>query len=235
MQRRFESWESPHLGRPMDLLRFGDRGFPFIFFPTSMGKYVQYEDAGLIAALAPTIEAGNIQVLCVDSVDRESWYAEAAPPAARGRRHEQYDAYVRFEVVPHAQRLGATPVVGVFGCSFGAYHAANVAGRHPEVIGKAVCLSGVFDVKRFTDGYWDDVDYFNSPAAYIENMDAGWTERLARIDWTIATGEFDSLAPENRAFAELLTRKGIPHRAEIWPGVTGHDWEYWNANVPRFI
>ena len=157
------------------------------------------------------------------------------PPVERGRRHECYDAYVRTEIVPYARERAGRPDVGVFGCSFGAYHAANFAGRHPDVVTKAVCFSGVYDVGRFTDGYWDDTDYFNSPAAYIPNMNAEWAQRLRGIDWVIATGEYDALAPDNRNFDVVLTRKGIPHHTEIWPGVNGHDWEFWNDAVVRLL
>jgi len=235
MQRTYEKWFSPALERQMELLRFGHAGYPVVAFPTSLGRFFQYEDAGLVGRLEEKIERGELQLVCVDSVDAESWYNDFAPPIARGRRHEQYDGYVRGEVVPYAQQCGNRHDVGVFGCSFGAYHAANFAGRHPEVVSKAVCFSGVYDVGRFTDGYWDDTDYFNSPVAYIANMDASWLARLRVIDWVIATGEYDALVNDNRNFAAVLTRQGIPNHTEIWPGVNGHDWEFWNDAVVRLL
>ncbi|MBD5655040.1 MAG: esterase family protein [Candidatus Eremiobacteraeota bacterium] len=235
MERTYEKWFSPALERDMELLRFGRSGYPVVTFPTSMGRFFQYEDTGLVGRLEEKIERGDLQLVCVDSVDAESWYNEAAPPVERGRRHERYDAYIRDEIVPYAQECGNHDAVGVFGCSFGAYHAANFAGRHPDVVSKAVCFSGVYDVSRFTDGYWDDTDYYNSPAAYIANMNAAWVHRLRGVEWIIATGEYDALAPDNRNFDAVLTRKGIPHHTEIWPGVNGHDWEFWNDAVVRLL
>ena len=216
MQRSYEKWYSPALGREMELLWFGWSGYPVIAFPTSMGRFFQYEDSGTVAALAHKLEAGQLQLCCVDSVDTESWYNEGVHPAARAPRHEQYDAYLRGEVVPFVRDRAQRHDLGAFGCSFGGYHTANFAGR-------------------FTDGYWDDGDYFNSPAAYIPNMDAGWIAQLARIDWVLATGEFDALAPDNRNFDAILTNKGIPHHTEIWPGVNGHDWNFWNDAVVRLL
>ena len=49
-----------------------------------------------------------------------------------------------------------------------------------------------------------------------------------------ATGEFDSLVNDNRNFSALLSSRGVPNRCEIWPGVFGHDWPWWNENVRRF-
>jgi esterase/lipase superfamily enzyme len=235
MERRYDKWFSPSLGREMEILWFGSAGYPVIAFPTSMGRFFQYEDSGTVAALAHKLEAGQLQLCCVDSVDVESWYNEGAHPRDRAPRHERYDAYVRSEVVPFVQYRAGRPDMGAFGCSFGGYHAANFAGRHPESVTKAVCFSGVYDVSRFTDGYWDDADYFNSPAMYIANMDAAAIAPLARIDWVIATGEFDALAPDNRRFDAVLTAKGIPHHTEIWPGINGHDWPSWNDAVVRLL
>jgi esterase/lipase superfamily enzyme len=231
MQRSHDVWFSPHLSRQMDLLWLGWSGFPVIFFPTSMGRFTQYEDMGLTAQLADKVDAGYLQLVCVDSVDAESWYNENAPPAARGPRQEQYDAYLANELVPYVHNRAQRTDLGLFGCSFGGYHVANFAGRHPELVSKAVSFSGLYDVHRFTDGYWDMTDYFNSPADYIANMDDDWLARLARVQWVIATGEYDSLVDDNRRFGALLGSRGIPNRTEIWPGVFGHDWPFWNEAV----
>src|SRR5271165_907309 len=101
MQRTYESWVSPSLGRTMEFLWFGWSGYPVVTFPTSMGRFYQYEASGLVAALAAKIDSGYLQLVCADSVDAESWYGgDAVPPELRGIRHEQYDAYLAQELVP---------------------------------------------------------------------------------------------------------------------------------------
>ena len=219
----------------MDLLWFGWGGYPVVMFPTSMGRFVQYEDTGTVAQLGEKLAAGQMQLVCVDSVDAESWYNESAPPAQRGVRQAEYDEYLRDELLPYVADRAERSDVGTFGCSFGAYHAANLAARYPGVVTKAVCFSGIYDVHRFLHGYWDETDYFQCPTAYIPNMDDGWVERLRRVDWVIATGEHDSLVRDNRDFSALLWAKGVPNHCEIWPGVFGHDWPFWNANVARLL
>jgi esterase/lipase superfamily enzyme len=235
MHREYNVWHSPALGRPMEYLWFGDRGRPLLLFPTSKGRFYQNEDFGLIGALSDKIERGEIQAVCADSVDAESWYAEGAHPADRARRHDQYDRYLRDELIPFVQQRAAADRIAVFGASFGAYHAANLAGRYPVLIEKAILFSGLYDIHRFLNGYWDDTCYFHCPTAYIANMDASWTGRLSRVQWIIATGEHDSLAENNRRFAALLGSKGIPHHLEMWPGVFGHDWPWWKENLRRFV
>ncbi|HEY1976639.1 MAG TPA: alpha/beta hydrolase-fold protein [Candidatus Baltobacteraceae bacterium] len=234
MNRQQGSWFSQSLQRQMDFLRFGDRGFPVIFFPTSMGSFHQYEDQNTVGYLTDKVDAGFVQLFCVDSVDAESWYNDGAPPSYRALRQTQYDAYLRDEFAPHVQNVANRGDMGVFGCSFGAYHAANFAARYPGLVSKAVCLSGIYDIHRFVNGYWDDNCYFNCPTAYVPNMNGEWIDRLRAVQWTIATGEHDSLVQQNRDFSTLLWSKGVPNHCEIWPGVFGHDWPWWNEAVRRF-
>jgi esterase/lipase superfamily enzyme len=218
----------------MEFLWFGDRGRPVLMFPTSMGRFYQNEDFGLTGALADKVDAGWLQLICVDSVDAESWYNRKISPADRARRHDDYDRYLRDEMLPFIESRAGGNVV-TLGASFGAFHAANLAGRYPGRVTKAICFSGLYDVGQFLDGYWDTLCYYHTPQAYIANMSDEWLDRLRQVEWIVATGENDSLIAQNRAFADLLARKGQRVQAEFWPGVFGHDWPYWKENVRRFI
>src|ERR1043165_4307901 len=100
MRRDHVKWYSPSLQRDMELLAFGERGFPVVVFPTSGGRFHEYEDRGMVQALAPKIERGELQVICVDSVDQESWYNRSIAPAERLHRQNAFDAYFVNEVAP---------------------------------------------------------------------------------------------------------------------------------------
>ena len=100
----------------------------------------------------------------MDSVDSESWYAKQLPPAERALRHNQYDSYILREVLPFSQERNANPFLITVGTSFGAYHAVNFALRHPELVDRTIGLSGLYNIKRFTDGYSDEDVYFNNPS-----------------------------------------------------------------------
>ena len=52
MQRVYHRWDSPALGRPMELLVFGHAGARVVVFPTSMGRFFEWEDRGMVGALA---------------------------------------------------------------------------------------------------------------------------------------------------------------------------------------
>jgi esterase/lipase superfamily enzyme len=219
----------------MEYLWFGKFGRPVLIFPTSSGNFAENDDRGIPASLADRVDNGEIQLALVDTVNNESWYNRRAHPAIRAARHAQYDAYLRNEMVPYIFNRAQRGDLAVYGASFGAYHAANFASRHPDVVSRAICFSGVYDIHSFLDGYWDNTCYFNCPTANIPNMDGEWVSKLSRVGWVIATGEHDTLVQKNRDFAHMLGSKGIPNYLEIWPGVFGHDWPWWRENLRRFV
>jgi esterase/lipase superfamily enzyme len=235
MVRDYLKGDSKALGRPMEALWFGHSGRPVLMFPTSMGQFYELEDFGLIGALAGKFEAGEIQAVCVETIDQESWYNRGLHPAARARRHEQYDNYLRHELLPYIQERSGRRDLAVYGASFGAYHAANFACRYPEAVAKAITFSGIYDIHRYLDGYWDDCCYFHCPTAYVPNMDEAIARRFQHSQFIVATGEHDSLVSENRSFAAMLGGKGIPVHSEIWSGEFGHDWPWWKHHLARFL
>jgi len=73
MLREYHKWFSPRLQRDMELLIFGHSGTPVLVFPTSMGRFFDYENRHMIDAVHGKYENGQLQGFCVDSVDSESW------------------------------------------------------------------------------------------------------------------------------------------------------------------
>ncbi len=109
MHREMRRWHSPALGKDMGLLIFGHAGARVLVFPTSMGRFFEWEDRGMIGALGEHLEKGWLQLYCVDSVDDESWYATHRHPAERARRHEAYERYLLDEVLPLSTHLNGNP------------------------------------------------------------------------------------------------------------------------------
>src|ERR1051325_819576 len=87
MHREHHGWHARDLGRGLELIRFGHAGWPMIVFPTSMGSVIEYQDRGMVHAVADKIEAGQLQLICVATVDDESFYAKWQSPRARIDRY----------------------------------------------------------------------------------------------------------------------------------------------------
>ena len=72
MTRDYHRWYSRSLNRDMELLVFGHGGMPYIVFPSSMGAFFEFEDRGMVQAVAEKLDRGWLQLVCVSSVDSES-------------------------------------------------------------------------------------------------------------------------------------------------------------------
>lgn len=231
MQRDYLKEYSPSLGRDMEVLHFGHSGRTLLVFPTSMGRFYQWEDFGLVGAVTDFIGSGSVQLFCVDSVDGESWYAKDRPPADRVRRHLQFESYIVDEILP---RLPGPPVA--CGASFGALHAVLLAARQPARVGGFIALSGAYDTSRWLDGHHDDNSYFTNLMAFLPGLtDQAYLGPLrAQHPKVIASGEDDPNVEDSRRLAGLLRDKGVNVGLQIWPG-WAHDWPYWKEMMRRYV
>jgi len=219
----------------MELLVFGHAGARVLVFPTSMGRFFQWEDMDMMATLGRRLEQGHIQLYCVDSVDGESWYARYKHPAQRAVRHMQYDRYILNEVVPFSQQRNNNPFLIVTGASFGAYHAVDFAFRYPQLVDRVIGLSGFYNIARFTEGYSNDDIYFNNPIAFIGNEhDSARLEALRRMDIILAIGRDDSSCSSNEELSSALWSKNIWNALRIWDG-WAHDWPWWRQMIDLYI
>jgi esterase/lipase superfamily enzyme len=237
-------WSSPRLGRDMALKVYGHFGEPFIVFPCSRGRYVDFEGMGMVAAIADFIDAGKIKLFCIDGVDAESWYDLAAPPAARNARHEAYDGYVAGEVVPFVREHCRAPEGRVMaaGCSMGAYHAVNFFLKHPDLVAGTIALSGLYRLDRPEFGLSAGdlaAVYFNSPLAYLPGLEDPWyLERIrrGRIIVCVGQGAWEGEAVEDTAaLAGVFRAKAIPAWVDFWGHDSHHDWPWWFLQMRYFL
>lgn len=242
MNREYHRWYSDRLGRDMELLIFGHAGRAVLFFPPRMGRFYDYENWGVVAALADRINNGELQLFCVDSVDEESFYSGWSHPDARINRHLQYEQYILCEVLPLMNTKKPDNDFEAAGCSMGAYHAANIALKHPHLFNKLVCMSGRFDLTRpvqcfrdLFDGYHNENIYFNMPRQFMANMDNDrLLNNIRRLDMLLAIGEADPFKHDNYEFSELLGWKGIRHQLYTWQGYA-HTPRSWRKMVQLYL
>jgi esterase/lipase superfamily enzyme len=235
MQREYHRWFSHRLDRDMELLIHGHAGAPVLVFPTSQGRFFEYEDRGMVAALGDFLEDGWFQLYCVDSIDSESFYNWGTHPVNRILRHLQYEEYLLNEVLPLIRLKNQNSFLITHGCSFGAYHALNIALRHPHLFGRVLAFSGKYDVSGFFNGYYDSNVYLNTPSHYVPNLvDAGQIEAIRRIDLILAIGKEDPHIEDNRNLSTALWHKGIWHAFRQWDGWS-HDWPYWQQMIRSYI
>ena len=235
MRREYHKWWSPSLRRDMPLVAFGHAGATVIAFPTSRGTFHEWEDQGLIRALAPRIDAGHFRLVCLDSVDAESWYAWHTPVQDRAWRQCEYDGYVVHEVLPFARARGGEPFTILAGASLGAFHALSVGLRHPPLFGRILAMSGLCDITLFTKGEAPGAVHAVNPVAFVPHeRDPARLGALRRLDIILAAGEGDKLIHENRVLSGQLWEKGVGSALREWDGFA-HDWPVWELMLNLYL
>jgi esterase/lipase superfamily enzyme len=219
----------------MELLLFGHAGARVLIFPTSKGRFFEWEDRGMMDALGEHLAQGWLQIFCVDSYDAESWYAWWKHPGERAWRQELYDRYLLNEVIPFTVHRNANPFLITVGASFGAYHAANFAFRHPELVGRVIGMSGIYDIGRWTDGFHNETVYFNNPCDYLPNEhDPHRLACLQRMNIILPVGRHDPLRQNSEDLSTILWNKGIGNALRLWDG-WAHDWPWWRQMIRLYI
>lgn len=239
MKRELTSWFSPALQKEMPIVTYGDYGFSLLLIPTAAADYLEYERFQLIDTLAPFIEAGKVKVFSINSINTESWMNKQMAGEHKAIRQNQFNEYVYNEVVPFIKNSTSwdTPII-TCGASFGALHSMNLFLKRPDLINGVIAMSGVYNLMEYTDGFYDEQVYYNSPMHYIPNLaDHGILEQIRRSNHIhILTGSGDFEAPDAaREFAGVLYSKGINYELDVWGTEWKHDWPTWRAMLPHYL
>jgi esterase/lipase superfamily enzyme len=239
MHTTHQAWYSPRLGHDMGVAVFGHWGPPLLVFPTSQGDEWELQRHGLIDAIADFVEAGRLKVFCVGSNNHESFLNGGAHPLHRSWRQRMFDEYIRDEVIPYIYDSCRTPgiAIGTMGPSLGAYHAANTLFRYPHLVKRCYGLSGIYDLRSFMGGMYDDNFYFQNPIDYMASLDDPWfLEQLSTCEIRLVTGSGPyEHSGYSYAMSAVLERKGIRHHLDDWGHRGGHDWPYWKEQLREYI
>ncbi|MFT6356255.1 MAG: esterase/lipase superfamily enzyme [Saprospiraceae bacterium] len=230
-KKEYIKWHSPILGKEMEMLKFGHAGRPVVIFPTTMGRYWEVSDLGLVDSAKWFLEQGLVQIYCPDSINDMSWYNKEMHPKTRVYNHTKYDQMLVEEVVDSIRHKTGYDKLVMAGPSFGGYQAANFAFRHPERVSHLFSMSGSFNIKSFLDGYYDSNVYFNNPVDYVPSLD---NPELHNMKIILGTSEWDILKEDNEQMSGILKAKGIDHWLDM-RGWIKHDWPLWNEMFPHYL
>ena len=239
MERVLDGWYSEALNKHMEIAMYGDYGDALLLIPTAGADYLEYERFLVLDVIQEYIDAGKFKVFSINSINKESWLNSEMNPKHKAIRHNDFNHYVRHEVIPYIKSK-TSPETPIYTCgaSLGALHAANLYFKYPFHIDGCISMSGVYDLTTYTKGFWDEDVYFNSPMHYLEKLnDNHFLPKLRQSNHIhILTGSGDYEDPDaSRTFSALLKHKGIPHELDVWGGDMKHDWPTWRAMLPHYL
>lgn len=242
MKREYHRWWSPRLERDMELLVFGHGGAKVLVFPTRYARFYEYENLRIVDQVRHKVEAGQLQLFCVDSVDSESLYCYWAEPYGRIQRHIQYEEYVLNEVLPFMSSINDHPCTISHGCSLGGYHAANIAIRHPHLFNKLCVFSGRFDLTlevecfgNLFSGFYNDDIYFHTPSHFLPGLNCeNKIGQLQQMDIVLVIGREDPFLHNNLHLSQVLKEKGVSHDLHLWDE-RAHSGHYWRKMARIYL
>lgn len=245
METSYYKSYSPNLGCEAELKSYGHAGRPVLFVPCQDGRFFDFENYHMTDVWAPWIESGKVIVYSIDTIDLETWSNGGGDPRWRIERYEAWIRFITDEIVPFIRddvnrRNGWTgyPGVGVFGCSLGATHAANLFFRRPDLFDTLLALSGLYSTEYGFGSYMDDLCYQNSPVHYLSNMpkDHPFIDLYNRKKGIICAGQGPwERTDETRRLDWVLKEKGINLWVDYWGYDSAHDWPWWYMQVAYYL
>jgi esterase/lipase superfamily enzyme len=232
-------WHSERVQREVTLVRWGSVGQPLLLFPTAGGDAEEIERFQMLDVLGPLLDAGKIKIYSCDSVAGRALLAREGSPQHQMWLQNQFQQYVRHEVAGaiRADCKSAEIELWTAGASIGAFHAASVVCRWPDVFVKAIAMSGTYDLRRFyestdfTDDFW-----VSSPLHFVPTLSGRHLDVLKTRYVHIVSGEGKAEdIGESWNLANVLGRQGIPNKVDSWGASWAHDWVTWRKMLPQIL
>ena len=236
MLRHYGKLHSVALGKEMEHLVFGHAGAPVVVFPTSKGRFFQWEDFHMIEVLREHLERGWLQLFCVDSVDDLSWYNFVDHQRVQLDWHAAYEEYLLHEFLPQLRAINTNPFLILTGASFGGFHAVNFALRYPQVAQRVVAMSGDYRAEKYVEGYYDEDVLANSPLDYLPGLDPGsLNPDVRKVEFRLASGRWDFCLEPTLELSHHLQRLGVPVQCHVWEDPGMHDWPLWRRQIAHYL
>jgi len=214
-------------------------GQPVLLLPTAGGDAEEIERWQMIDVLEPLLAQGRIKVYSCDSIAGQAWFGRQGSPEHRMWLQDQFHWFVRDELVPAIRVDCRTPGIPIWvgGASIGAFHAAALVCRFPDIFTRALAMSGTYDLMRFIEADHPTEHYERaSPLHFVPHLSGDHLDLLRTRHIHIATGEgrWEDIS-ESWKLANALGAKGIPNYVDSWGPRWDHDWVTWRAMTPKYL
>ena len=245
MEMQYFKMYSPALNRDMECKVYGHAGKPVLFIPCQDGRFFDFEGYKMAEVWSPWIESGQVMVIAIDTIDKETWSDKNGNADYRINLHEAWMRYITNEVVPFIQHMAMqrngwheAPGIMTFGCSLGATHAVNLFYRFPQHFDSMMALSGIYTSEYGFGNYMNAQIYENSPVHYLDQMPYHhpYVQMYNRGRSVICVGQGAWEQPETtRKLDEIFKRNGINTWVDYWGSDVNHDWPWWYKQVVHYL
>lgn len=231
------SWVSRCTASEMVVERYGDRGRPMVYVPTSEGDHHEFERRGTHSAVRPWIADGRLQFFAIDGWGPKSWFDDRIEPAERVRRYAAFERYTVDELLPWVTCVTGRSDLAACGAGYGAMVCANWILKPPGPVTLACSLGGRFGMWHRLDGYHDLDVYFHTPLEYLPRLAdpqiLGAIRATSGIELCTRIG--DPAFDESERLRRALHDRGIPHRWSVEPSRADAPDPWWHQPLRAFL
>ncbi len=225
MDREYQKWKSPSLGRDMEIMIFGKEGAPVLLFPSGHGGHLEWDEQGGIDIVQEQIEKGYNQFFCVDNVADESFLNTEADAPVKVMRENQYEMYILDEVLPFISERNPSPFLILSGVQMGAYHSLKLALKQPSLVHKVIAMSGYYDINVHLNGFKDESSYFINPIEFMPNLNEdSILNAISAVDIRLISYLNDPNREATRRMSDTLWMKFINHNHFVWEQDAQNPW-----------
>jgi esterase/lipase superfamily enzyme len=223
-----------------DVSVYGNAGRVAIAFPEGDSTCTSWENGGMVGALSQLIDAGELQLVCVDSADDESWYFREGDPAYRYENLSAFYDFVEEDLLDFvAKHTSSKQKPILIGAGMGAVNAAVEAFHHPELFGGLLAMSGAYDARYYLGGDLDDDWKSVSPVDIAAELDpkskAGKALSAMPTAFVCGQSEYEHGIETQRALDTLFAQKGIESTFEYWGYDVTPDWGWWQEEAGQLL
>ncbi len=230
------------------MIRYGHWGRPVLVFPSERGRAWDYENNGMVGAVADLVDGGRCKLYCVDSFDEQTWSDDSLPLEERARRHGAYASWIIDRVVPWigqdspgAERRGRHRLLdGRLPRPPARPHPCRSLPRRdlPE---RQLRPRGMERLGRPRRGgvLHQPQRLRRPPARRPPRLAEAAAARRARRRRGPVGDPPDPLAAVGSPPRRAAGREGHPHELDVWGHDSAHDWDWWRKQIahhlPRFV
>ncbi|MDQ6787467.1 MAG: esterase family protein [Acidobacteriota bacterium] len=193
--------------------------------------------------------AGQFSFIIICAEGGDSWYTDSTEI-----KNHLFESYIIEELIPEVENKfkvrGERNSRAIAGLSMGGYGAFKLAFRRPDLFSLAASMSGAFHAAAIFENQnsveWNELkpsilNVFGKEEGKIRQANDLFhlannfpAENIHLLPYFyLDCGSEDSFLPLNIKFAELLQKRKMTF--EFHEPCGGHDWEYWNRQLPSIL
>jgi S-formylglutathione hydrolase FrmB len=231
---------------PVNYQRDGnaEKKFPVLYLLHGLGGHY----TNWIESTGVALYATHHDLFIVMIEGENGWYSDSATVPA-----DKFESYILQELMPDVEKRFRVSTEregrAIAGLSMGGYGALKLGFKYPTRFAMVASMSGALGAPSWTDAELKNLQFSRlsllktfgpaGSATRTQNDLIKMTREVSadRINALptiyLDCGTEDRLFPTNRAYADLLLERKIPHEFRQLPGQ--HDWQYWDQQIREIL